>query len=83
LKSKISLKPATSVVLQKNKIVTVLRQIKRTMTAQSSEDYHCITSPPLSLYTLHSGVKLLTSRPTYLQFGFFNSSGIVTEMRAL
>jgi len=55
----------------------------RTMTAQSSEDYHCSTSPALSLYTFHSGVKLLTSRPTYLQFGFFNSSGIVTEMRAL
>ena len=52
------------------------------MTAQSSEDYHCIISPALSLYTFHNGVKLLTSCPIYLQFGFFNSSGSVTEMRA-
>lgn len=55
----------------------------RTMPAQSSDDYHCTTSPAVSLYTFHRGVNLLTSPPMYIQFGFFNYSGIVTEMRAL
>jgi len=52
----------------------------RTLTAQPSEDNHCITSPALSLCTFHSGVKLLTSGPMYFQFGFFNTRGISLQI---